>query len=363
MNRYRVCKRRRWGAGLVRAASCAGLFAARSLAGCASSDEAEPLAPPGFLAEPFGELPATIEELGLYPDPSDRSSAHPKAHAYDTAHPLWSSGSLKQRYVVVPEGESIDTRVPDTWRFPDGTLFAKTFSYPGTAAEDAERPIETRIIRWLNGEVEYAVYRWDDAGTSAALTPIDRPIRVAVSAFGESFDHVIPARLDCRKCHESQPVRVLGFDELGLAEAPAPAASAAPAVTTSLVSWVELGILNGAPAEPRLVRHEDPLTQQVLGYIEGNCTHCHNGGTEASASYDLRYPVALPNLIDRDTEGEALSGLRIASGNPEASALFLALRREDRDGIQPMPPVGVERRDDEAIALFQQWISALAAAP
>jgi len=227
----------------------------------------------------------------------------------------------------------------------------------------AERPIETRIIRWLDGEVEYAVYRWDDAGTSAALTAIDRPIRVAVSAFGESFEHVIPARLDCRKCHESQPVRVLGFDELGLAEAPEQGPSAAPALAASLAGWVELGVLSAAPAEPRLIRHEEALTQGVLSYIEGNCTHCHNGGTEASASYDLRYGVALENLIDRDTEGEALSGLRIASGNPEQSALFLALRREDRDGIQPMPPLGVERRDEVAIELFQAWISGLPAAP
>jgi hypothetical protein len=346
-----------------RTAALAGIVAAAALLGCASSDEPEPSAPPGFLDEPFSELPATIEELGLYPDPADRTGAHPKAMAYDTAHPLWSSGSLKQRYIVLPPGESIDPSSPDAWSFPDGTLFAKTFSYPGAAEAGAERPIETRIIRWLDGEVEYAVYRWDDAGTSAALTAIDRPIRVAVSAFGESFEHVIPARLDCRKCHESQPVRVLGFDELGLAEPPVRRDSEAPVAAASLDGWVELGVLSAAPAEPRLIRHEDALTQSVLGYIEGNCTHCHNGGTEASASYDLRYTVALESLIDRDTEGEALSGLRIASGDPEQSALFLALRREDRDGIQPMPPVGVERRDEAAIELFGEWISSLAAPP
>ena len=69
--------------------------------------------------------------------------------------------------------------------------------------------------------------------------------------------------------------------------------------------------------------------------------------------------MALANLIDRNTEGEALSGLRVASGDPEASALFLALRREDQNGIQPMPPVGVDRADQAALQLFEAWISNL----
>lgn len=318
-----------------------------------------------FLDQLTGDLPASIAELGLYPDPGDRSQTHPKARRYTPAQPLWSSGSDKDRYIVVPDDAVIDSSDRQAWSFPLGTLLLKTFSYPDPEQPSGARPIETRVLRREGEGFSYSVYLWSEDASSAVLMDLNRSLAVPVQVDGEVFEHVVPARLDCRKCHESQPVPVLGFDELGLNAPldsdPVPASGNAP---TQLQHLLEAGVLSPAPSGPaQAITHDDPRTEQVLSYLEGNCTHCHNGGSQASAAFDLRYPVALENLIDRETEGDALSGVRVVSGQPEQSAVWLALSRVEVDGIQPMPPVGVDRVDRGALELFETWIASLPPAP
>lgn len=320
-----------------------------------------------FLDHLSGELPQSIAELGLYADPSHRGEVHPRARRYSPAQPLWSSGSQKERYIVVPEGTSVDSSDGQAWTFPVGTLLLKTFSYPDLEAPSGHRAIETRLLRREAEEFSYAVYLWSDDGSSAELMDLSRSRAVPIELEGELFEHVVPARLDCRKCHESQAVPVLGFDELGL-NAPLETASregaAGESAPTQLEALLQAGVLSRPPASAaQLITHDDPEAEQVLRYLEGNCTHCHNGGDRASAAFDLRHPVALANLIDQETQGKALSGVRVVSGSPEQSALFLALSRADIEGIQPMPPVGVDRVDQAALELFESWIEGLPGAP
>lgn len=313
----------------------------------------------GFLSHLSGPLPETIGELGLYPDPARRDQVHPNARHYVPAQPLWSSGSQKERFIVLPPEQAVDTSDGQAWSFPLGALLLKTFTYPDPEPPFGERAIETRVLRREADGFEYAVYLWSDDGTSAELIDLSRSRAVPVAIEGEAFEHVVPARLDCRKCHESQEVAVLGFDELGL-NAPLDADGEDGGESTQLEAFLEAGLLSHAPAGPAArITHDDSTTNQVLEYLEGNCTHCHNGGDRASAAFDLRYPVALANLIDQQTQGDALSGVRVVSGQPEQSALWLAFSRADIDGIQPMPPVGVDRVDQAALALFESWIASL----
>ena len=317
----------------------------------------EPAPEAGALSERLGaELPDTLAELGLFPDLAQLDRTDPSAIGYETAFPLWSNGSVKRRHLALPRGARIGTSDAAAWQFPIGTAFFKTFSYPDARALSGERPVETRVLRLGQGGYDYATYVWDESGESATLADPARPLRIAVELQGEHFEHVVPARLDCRKCHESQPASVLGFDELGLNHFPAGAAA------TELERLLEAQVLDGAPLAPDHVDAPDALSREVLGYLEGNCTHCHNGGERASAAFDLRHPVAFEQLIDRETESEALSGLRVASGEPQASALYLALSRAAVDSIQPMPPVGVERVDAQGLDLFRRWIEGLPSA-
>lgn len=292
--------------------------------------------PATWIDDPSAEMPAELAELGVYPDPADRERLHPRALAYEPQHPLWTNGSDKQRFLVLPEGERVENGA-GAWSFPVGTVLVKTFSYEG-------RPVETRIL--LRGEEDwhYAVYAWNEDGTGAALLDITRPTPVEVEAFGERFQHDIPSERQCRTCHASTDVSVLGFSEVQLAE--------------SLPDLAARGVFaEPPPAAPERIEHEDARTQEVLRYFRGNCVHCHNGTVGPSTAFDLRHDAALENLIGVEaTSGAVAGGLRVAPGEPEESVLFQSF-----SGMNdlPMPLLGVQRRDAAAITMFHEWIESL----
>jgi hypothetical protein len=314
--------------------------------------------PRSFLdSDLVGPLPDRLSELGLYPELPSRETWHERAAYYEPRYPLWSNGSDKQRFIVLPLGASVDTSSP-SWEFPSGTTFFKTFSYPdgGRSSTDgaARRAIETRVLRRTDEGYEFAAYRWNEDQADAELLDGQKPVRVSIEIDGESFEHQIPSRLECRTCHESQDARVIGFDALRLNHA------LAGTDDTQLTGLFEREVLSELPDDPGSIEHDDPRTREVLGYLQGNCTHCHNGSDGPSSAFDLRFPVALENLIGIETTSELFGGLRVSPGDPEASALYKGIARDVEDGdAQPMPPVGVQRVDAEAVTLIYDWISSL----
>jgi hypothetical protein len=278
-----------------------------------------------------------LSQTGLYLALPDRAVVPDAAIAYEPVWPLWSNGSDKARFFVLPEGGTIDNTITP-WMFPDGTLLFKTFAY-------ATQPVETRLIRRARGgEWEYAVYRWESDGTDATLIDIDLPVPVE-AAIGT---HTIPARLDCRSCHESAASVVLGLDELQLAPL--------------LDDLAEAGVFAApVPEFPIAIEHDDDTTRRVLGWLQADCVHCHNGSDGPSSSFDLRADVALENLVDveSDSSGSA-GGIRVVPGDPGASLMFQAISGEgDVSDVKLMPPVGVDVRDTAAVELVRTWIEAL----
>jgi hypothetical protein len=318
---------------LVMRGLLAALTGLLAVAGCGDN-----LAP-SFLDDTTGELPATIGELGLYADPADRDSVSDRVHAYEPLQPLWSNGSTKARYLFAPA--PITVAATGAWTFPAGTVLFKTFSYP-------DGPLETRVLRATDDGWDYADYRWRDDGSDGDLLDLAEPVPVGVELDGAAFDHVIPGRLDCRSCHESAGSPVLGFDELGLGP-------------LQLGRFIDDGVITGElSSEPDTVTGRTPRERDVLVYLEGNCTHCHNGGTGPSSAFDLRHPDAIDAMICRPTTGQTAEGYRIVPGDPASSILFLAVSGEGEDpDIKPMPPLGVQHRDAEAIELLRAWIEEL----
>jgi hypothetical protein len=66
----------------------------------------------------------------------------------------------------------------------------------------------------------------------------------------------------------------------------------------------------------------------------------------------------LRSLVCARTCGPA--GMRVQPGAPEQSSLFLAMSDAQCIAeLEPMPPIGVQRRDEQAIDLLRDWITAL----
>jgi hypothetical protein len=278
------------------------------------------------------------------------------ALSYAPRYPLWSNGSVKLRQLVLPAGESVDTRT-SPWEFPVGTLLFKTFAFADDAAEDGLRYVETRVLRRGEERWDYAVYRWRDDREDADLLDGMREQRVEVELEGETFEHAIPSRRQCRACHESSPSPVLGLDPLQLGHDDGFGGRSA------LERLHDEGALD-RELEPPPPLADDERAEAVLGYVAGNCTHCHNGwGEGANSVFDLRPDAFLANTVQRDTESSGSGiGVRIVPGEPRHSVLYLAFTGEDNGtGIEPMPPLGVQRRDAEAARLLERFIAELPA--
>lgn len=318
-----------------------------ALLGCSGSEAPSAQAPKRWLLQdPLAALPATLSEVGIYAGSKAAQPLEP-AVGYEPGYPLWSDGGQKFRSLVLPEGTSIDATDPENYVFPVGTLIFKTFAFPTPASPDVSIPIETRLLRLGSDGWQLAAYAWDESATDAELLDLKRGrTREVLSEDGSVVEHAIPSRLECRQCHESSTSEVLGINELQLA---------------SSGSLDELAPrLSPAPGEPATLPAHGPLTTAALGYFVGNCVHCHNDTNGAASSFDLRPAAALANLIDEPTASSATAdGIRVTPGKPEDSILYLGVKGGTELEVKDMPPLGVALRDQSALQLLSDWITAL----
>jgi hypothetical protein len=322
--------------------------------------------PGGARAAEMRAMPEHLRDTGLY---AHGLKLHPDALPFSPQYPLWSDGASKRRWIYLPTGTSVDATRPDAWNFPRGTKLWKEFSHG--------RALETRYIeRGADGEWRYASYIWNAEGTDAVLAPAagvrDMP---APGAPGGRYS--IPAENDCRACHEGAPVPVLGFSALQLSPDRDPLALHADAASvpgTDLRSLVARGVLRNLPADllvraPR-IEAANPAERAALGYLHGNCGHCHNDdGPLAALDMTLAQRVGsqsasgavLRSIVGVRSQARAAElptdAARIAPGEFGASAI--AVRMRSRNPLQQMPPLGTEVADAQAMALIARWIEGL----
>ena len=294
---------------------------------------------------------AACDDAGVGPDPvgeafpevlSELDVDAAEAHVFVPEWELWTNGAVKERRIRLTQGGRVDISEPGNWGFPDGTRLTKTFGYHTATSPGTPVPIETRVILKVSGEWRTAVYRWRADGFDADLLSGDGRVPVAVTlADGTSLEHVIPSRNDCQSCHASQPSFVLGFSELQLSSIP-PEES-----VSQLQRFEDRGYFaQPIPSEPDRITASDATTREVLGYVEGNCVHCHNAASPV-VGLDLSHRVFLQNTVRRP----ATNGLPlITPGDAEASFLY------QQFASGRMPGLGVQRLDVDTRDLLAGWI-------
>jgi hypothetical protein len=299
---------------------------------------------------------------------ADALVVDPTHLAFSPQYPLWTDGAAKERWISLPAGSVIDASDPNAWQFPVGTRFWKQFSFAG-------RPIETRYMEQVaEGEWLYAAYEWSADGREAVLAPaVGR--REAFDLGGGRF-HAIPGVADCKVCHQGQPTEVLGFAALQLSPDRDRAALHADADAAARVDLDELfarGLIAGVDQSALNARAHITArseTERVaLGYLHGNCGHCHNsGGPLANVGLLLKQEFGMPRTAVLDSlVGHAVrkpapgqsddAVLRIDPGRPQLSALLE--RVASRYAALQMPPLGTALVDEEAVALLSRWIAEL----
>ena len=309
-------------------------------------------------------LPQRLSATGLY----EPGTTTPRAGvlAFAPQYPLWSDGTRKRRWIALPPGSAIDAAQIDAWQFPVGTKLWKEFGYG--------RAIETRTIeRLADGSWRFATYVWNAAGTDATLAPDDGTVVEVADAPGGRY--AIPSRNDCLACHEGAAVPVLGFSALQLSadrDPLAPHADAPSAALPELRSLAASGWLRNVPPtilkDPPRIAAPSPAARAALGYLHGNCGHCHNAAGALTGVELVLAQQADPAARSTDNVLQSLLGhssrfrphgsasaQRIAAGRNGESVVTLRMKSDN--ALARMPPLGVQVVDTAGVALIERWIA------
>lgn len=315
-----------------------------------------------------GAFPTSLSATGCY---ETLGSQTPVAAAipYSVNAPLWSDGTTKRRYLVLPGSDKIAWRDPGVWSLPDGTILIKEFFIERTVGQPSSlAPIETRFLvrrgeRWSG----YA-YRWNDAGTDGTLLAGSATVTVSRTG-GASFTHYIPSRTECQRCHTVAAGGALGL-HAGQMNRDHDYGSAVDNQLRAMAN-IDLFALGLPGPPPSLVRFPDPSDQaadaaaRARSYMHGNCAHCHLPNGPTNSSIDLRFHVQLgrTNVCDQRPTGSDLgvSGARIMKPGDHARSL-LWLRTGRRDDTQ-MPPLATRVVDQLGLDVIAGWIDGVSSCP
>lgn len=298
---------------------------------------------------------------GLYDrprGPGERRIA-PGIEAYTPGFRLWSDGLEKLRYVYLPPGARIDTGDMNEWTFPVGTRFWKEFRWNG-------RRIETRYLEKTGPDAwRRTTFAWNADEAEAREVAAGRTITLE----GGHGPYDIPGPDDCGRCHGGRRDNILGFEALALA--------APEATGLTLARLVTAGRLTQAPDPAATSVPGTPLDRSALGWLHMNCgVSCHNASPAAGASFaglDLklaadgaanpRQTPALRTALGRPTTALGYRDpnaprIRLVPGRPRESAIYV--RAASRAPRLAMPPLATHLVDDEALAMLDRWIEALA---
>ena len=276
---------------------------------------------------------------------------------YHPQYPLWSDGAIKTRFVYLPPGKRIDAQNPDRWTFPTGTRLYKTF------ASGALR-VETRVIEKTGTTTGFdswtlTSYAWsaDQRSVSPANT------NGVQNALGTGLD--IPSQAQCRSCHNMTDADApIGFNAIQLNHS-------GDGVTLEQLLAAEL--VNGSVSTDTARIPGDGAAQAALGYLHGNCGHCH-GGPNPRAGMRLWSTVGMTQLRDapifetaichclerwtgRSNDAGDTYLMRVVPGHAENSGIIGRMSR--RGAGEQMPPIGTNVVDLTGLATVKAWINGL----
>jgi mono/diheme cytochrome c family protein len=301
------------------------------------------------------DAPAAVllSSQGLYADIATKTVVA-GAVEYSPAYPLWSDGTQKRRWILLPAGAVIDTSDMDHWQVPVGTKFFKEFALGGKRIET--RLIERRAATGIAGtDYFFSAFVWRSDESDAELATLG-----AKDALGTFHD--VPSQAQCNACHGSDAAFILGFSAIQLSKGGA---------SPTLKSLALAGTLsNPPPPDTDYPVPGDATTAAALGALHANCGHCHQ---TAGFAYDATHMVLRLSASERDAEtsqawlttvGVPLDewqypgfATRVVSKDPAASAVVF--RMQQRGTPAAMPPLGTELVDDAGVAAVSAWVSSL----
>jgi uncharacterized repeat protein (TIGR03806 family) len=308
--------------------------------------------------EPF---PKRLSEWRLFRGQLAKLDPNEGVLPYDVNTPLFSDYAAKSRFVWMPAGTAAVYDSKDAFRFPEGAVLAKTFSFDG-------RHIETRLLVNTKHGWTGLPYIWNQEQTDAILDVAPDPVNIRwkhPSGDVLEFVYMIPNQNQCKGCHEKQKTMTpIGPNARQLNRDFA----YQDGVENQLVRWTKAGYLTGAPSPsqaPRNAVWNDAFTgsldARARAYLDANCAHCHNseGPADNTGLYLTAGPVDALRLGFCKVPvaaGHGAGDLRfdVVSGQPEESILIRRLNSTVPKVM--MPELGRSTIHREGVELLREWI-------
>ncbi len=299
-------------------------------------------------------FPQLLSETGCF-DPVDPKQPAAGLIPYDLNTPLWSDGAIKERWMALPNGTTVDRDADGDFLFPIGTVLIKNFSIGDTLAE-------TRLfIRHDDGGWAGYSYEWNAAQTDATLLA-DSKIAVVN---GQSWFY--PSGAQCVQCHTDVSNRALGPE---IAQLNKDFTYPSTGLTGNQLETLEhIGVftvpLGDIPANlPALAAVDDfaySAEDRARAYLHANCAFCHRPDGPGQGPEDFRYWIASTqigaiNVPPTQSDLGIPDALLIYPGNPGKS--ILSLRMHALDGSR-MPPLATSVVDPDGTGAVDEWIRSI----
>jgi len=312
-------------------------------------------------------FPRKLSATGMFASLADLTPA-PGSVPYDVNVPLWSDHAAKDRFFALPKGGLVEYRDKDSWIFPEGTVFVKTFFLDTTRGDPStRRRLETRLlVRNPRGWDGYT-YLWNDAQTDAELLDdaVTKRYTINTEQGPTTQWWYFPSRADCSACHTAAAGNVLGPNTRQIHRAEA----------SPLRRWADEGVFTAETADaaraaasasadtayPPWGLKTAAKATLARAYLDVNCAICHRPGGATGTNLDMRFhmPAAQMNLVNeipgKGRTGPADSRL-IAPGDPAKSELYVRMKTR---GEGKMPNLATSIADEEALRIVAAWIESL----
>jgi len=328
-----------------------------------------------------GALPALVSLTGIFSNTTNMTPVS-SLIPYMPNTPLWSDGALKTRYFSVPNtggvvtaSEQIAFVSTNSWTFPAGTVFVKTFELnTDTTNPNVRHRLETRLlVRDINGAVYGVTYKWraDNSDADLLSSSLIENIQITNATGISTQMWYYPSPADCLTCHTPAANYVLGVSSRQLNGSLTYPGSGV--TDNQLRTLNQLGLFSPAFDEASITNFEKlsaltnltaSLEERVRSYLDANCAQCHRpGGT--GITFDARYDTPLNGQSITNFPASFSLGYDRAC-IVKAQDIWRSMIYERMNTTNPatkMPPLARNLIDTNAVAVITAWINSLPGLP
>ncbi|MEL7312224.1 MAG: PQQ-dependent sugar dehydrogenase [Pseudomonadota bacterium] len=288
-------------------------------------------------------------------EPANTTQPYSGLLPYGLNAPFWSDGAVKDRFIGLPNGETITIDSDGDFEFPIGTVIVKNFRL-------GNRLVETRhIMRHTDGVWAGYTYEWNEAQTEATRVRGGKTALIA----GQTW--IYPSEAQCMQCHTAAAKFALGPEVNQLNrnfDYPRTGRRANQLETIEHVMMLTAPLAASVDQLPAMVDPEDTsasVNERARAYLDTNCSSCHRPNGPTPSDLDLRYETSLADTNACDAEPSSgdlgITNARIiAPGDSGASVLVERMNLRD---VNAMPPIGSGLVDTAGVALLSAWIDQL----